>query len=145
MFSYLHVSMYFLADADDNHDCWDVCSLYLSKVNHTASGTRCQSWHAQVPHRHYYQSDEWFPFEGLGAVENYCRDPEGGWWKPWCFTEDPDVRWEQCDIPLCNSTYYMYMNHTLIEKYLPSVDQLANRHSISTSVLPFHTSGCGAV
>ena len=32
---------------------------------------------------------------------NYCRNPEGRGTKPWCYTTDPQVRWEYCDIPVC--------------------------------------------
>ena len=86
----------------------------------TASGIRCQSWHAQSPHEHYYQTDDWFPYEGLNAAENHCRDPNGGMWKPWCFTEDPDVRWEQCDIKLCNSMCaFQTLNEMQIIEALP--------------------------
>jgi hypothetical protein len=31
---------------------------------------------------------------------NYCRNPDGEP-RPWCFTTDPNRRWELCDIPRC--------------------------------------------
>ena len=62
---------------------------YHGKQNATESGRTCQMWSSQIPHSHYWKG------EG-----NYCRNPDGEP-KPWCYTTDPDVRFEMCDIPLC--------------------------------------------
>ena len=97
--------VHFPCAADADEDCWDVCGSYMGRINRTGSGRRCQAWRDQSPHQHYYQTDDWFPGEGLDGVENYCRDPETGWWKPWCFSVDPNIRWEICTVPLCNSMY----------------------------------------
>ena len=38
---------------------------------------------------------------------NYCRNVQSnpecdeGW--PWCFTTDPDTRWDYCEIPKCSA------------------------------------------
>ena len=32
---------------------------------------------------------------------NYCHNPEGCNRCPWCYTMDPNVRWEYCDVLLC--------------------------------------------
>lgn len=40
------------------------------------------------------------------AQENYCRNIDGER-RPWCYTTDPNRRWEICDVPDCgeiNST-----------------------------------------
>lgn len=34
---------------------------------------------------------------------NYCRNPDGEP-RPWCFTTDPNKRWEFCDIPRCGKS-----------------------------------------
>lgn len=39
-----------------------------------------------------------FPEQGLDA--NYCRNPDNSE-KPWCFTIDPNLWWEYCDISVC--------------------------------------------
>ena len=90
----------------NTQDCWDVCGLYLGRINHTVSGRRCQHWRSQSPHPHGYYTDGWFPLEGVDNAENYCRVPGGGPWLPWCYTISAKVEWERCDISLCNSTYH---------------------------------------
>ena len=32
--------------------------------------------------------------------ENFCRNPTTDQ-KPWCYTTDPNKRWEFCDLPVC--------------------------------------------
>lgn len=32
---------------------------------------------------------------------NFCRNPEGRGTRPWCYTTDPNKRWEYCTINLC--------------------------------------------
>ena len=41
---------------------------------------------------------------------NFCRNPDGEPKGPWCYTTDPDERWEYCDIPGCDlSGEWCYM------------------------------------
>uniref|UniRef100_K1QHT7 Plasminogen n=1 Tax=Magallana gigas TaxID=29159 RepID=K1QHT7_MAGGI len=56
----------------------------------TYTGKTCQRWDSQTPHSHSYQNNP----------ENYCRNPSNhnG---TWCYTTDPDSRWEDCDVPKC--------------------------------------------
>ena len=43
----------------------------------------------------------------LEDQNNYCRNVQSnpecdeGW--PWCFTTDPDKRWDYCEIPKCSA------------------------------------------
>lgn len=39
-----------------------------------------------------------YPDKGLD--DNYCRNPDGHH-RPWCFTMDPNTRWEYCNIKVC--------------------------------------------
>ena len=32
---------------------------------------------------------------------NFCRNPDGGV-RVWCYTTDPEMRWEFCDVPFCD-------------------------------------------
>lgn len=34
--------------------------------------------------------------------ENFCRNPNNDPGGPWCYTTDPNVRAEECGIPLCS-------------------------------------------
>lgn len=63
---------------------------YTGKVNVTQSGRTCQAWILQTPHNHPYTS----------LPENYCRNP-GVTPNPWCYTTDPNKRWDYCVIPYC--------------------------------------------
>ena len=40
----------------------------------------------------------------LGSVglNNYCRNPDNSAGGPWCYTTDPNTRWEYCDVPKCS-------------------------------------------
>ncbi|XP_076102523.1 uncharacterized protein LOC143071810 isoform X1 [Mytilus galloprovincialis] len=67
--------------------------LYFGTMKQTKDGIECQSWSAQTPHSHKY-----------GYLEdqgNYCRNPDQDENGPWCFTTDPDIQWQSCDIPHC--------------------------------------------
>jgi len=37
-------------------------------------------------------------------AENYCRNHDEKYKTPWCYTTDPNVRWEECPIRRCRST-----------------------------------------
>ena len=34
---------------------------------------------------------------------NYCRNPDNDPEGPWCYTTNPEVRWEKCNIRWCRS------------------------------------------
>lgn len=56
----------------------------------------------QEPH-HHNRPPQVFP-EVLNS-ENYCRNAGGEEPVPWCYTMDPRVRWQHCDIPLCGKCF----------------------------------------
>lgn len=72
---------------------------YVGNVAVTVSGNTCQRWSEQTPHKHN-RTPENFPCKNLD--ENYCRNPDGET-APWCYTTNPEVRWEYCQIPSCDS------------------------------------------
>lgn len=75
---------------------------YQGTVNVTESGKACQAWESQYPHQHTRPP---LVFPEVQNSSNYCRNAGGEEQGPWCYTMDPEVRWELCDIPLCaNST-----------------------------------------
>ena len=74
---------------------------YRGDVSVTRSGIACQSWSSQCPHRHW-RTPETYP--ELAETSNSCRNPGGqGPEGPWCYTTDPNVRWEYCDVAKCRT------------------------------------------
>ncbi|XP_072180932.1 plasminogen-like [Diadema setosum] len=75
---------------------------YRGTVNKTRNGTTCQKWTSQTPHNHQQLQEH--PTKGLGD-HNFCRNPDGGNWA-WCYTTDPLVNYEYCEIgsaqPTCD-------------------------------------------
>ena len=69
----------------------------------TKTGKPCQSWTSQLPHAHYNTNPIDFPDHNLVDAQNYCRNPYGLLSAPWCYTTDPNSRWEFCDVPPCDS------------------------------------------
>ncbi|KAL0267927.1 UNVERIFIED_CONTAM: hypothetical protein PYX00_010058 [Menopon gallinae] len=86
------------------YDCIkDRGRYYQGTVNQTEKGLPCQKWDSHEPHSHYFRPPDVFP--EVQQAENYCRNAGGEEPMPWCYTMDPSVRWQHCDIPVCeNST-----------------------------------------
>ncbi|KAJ7417531.1 Muscle, skeletal receptor tyrosine protein kinase [Willisornis vidua] len=72
--------------------------FYQGWVNVTVSGIPCQKWSDQAPHFHR-RTPQVFP--ELFDAENYCRNPGGENERPWCYTKDPAVIWEYCNVSPC--------------------------------------------
>jgi len=88
----------------DNGDCFhshDECyrrsdgADYRGTVSTTATGMECQMWSEQTPNQHT-KTHANYPRSGLGG-HNFCRNPDGEP-KPWCYTMDPEGRWDLCDV-----------------------------------------------
>ncbi|XP_076872226.1 plasminogen-like, partial [Brachyhypopomus gauderio] len=77
-------------------------SSYRGTVAVTESGKTCQTWASQYPHEHS-RTPEKFPCRGL--EKNYCRNPDNER-RLWCYTTDPETRWEYCAIPSCDTDCY---------------------------------------
>ncbi|XP_071476490.1 uncharacterized protein [Diadema antillarum] len=71
-------------------------SSYRGTVDRTISGRTCQMWTAQEPHEHT-RTPSRYPTSGLGA-HNYCRNVGGTSFTAWCYTTDPEKRWEYCPV-----------------------------------------------
>ena len=83
-------------------DCYtedDLGIHYNGTLNVTDSGRTCQAWDSNTPHFHPLTSLHRYYLED----HNYCRNPEGRGKQPWCYTMDPSVRWEYCNVPHCSS------------------------------------------
>lgn len=57
-----------------------------------ASSPRCNSISVHL---------RWTPTATNGLELNYCRNPDGDRIGPWCYTTDPERRYESCNIPQC--------------------------------------------
>ncbi|EPY23798.1 hypothetical protein STCU_07452 [Strigomonas culicis] len=77
------VEGYLIADGRD----------YRGVVNVTVSGYGCQKWTSQTPWTHDTEIDA---AAGIGD-HNYCRNPSGAS-GPMCYTTNPSVRYERCDV-----------------------------------------------
>ncbi|KAM7429289.1 hypothetical protein ABFA07_019837 [Porites harrisoni] len=87
-------------DETKSTDCYYGIGVgYRGNVNITCSGRPCQPWASQCPHRHWR-----FPEDVVDGQNdsNMCRNPDASAPDgPWCYTADPKVRWEYCNISRC--------------------------------------------
>jgi len=75
---------------------------YEGNVATTVSGRTCQAWSSHYPHQHVYNLDSMYPDGSVAAAGNKCRNPAYDYFDGvWCFTTDPNLRWELCDVPFC--------------------------------------------
>lgn len=81
---------------------------YRGDIAVTMSGKTCLAWVDQSTHQHPITPLDRPELEG----HNKCRNPDGRGLSPWCYTTDPEVRWEYCDVPPCSTTplpLYVYL------------------------------------
>jgi len=93
--------------------CADVCfcpecretpggHTYEGDLATTVSGRTCQTWSVNYPHQHGYNLDSMYPDGSVVAAGNKCRNPASDYFDGvWCYTTDPNLRWELCHVPLC--------------------------------------------
>lgn len=62
-----------------------------SRCETTEGGLTCQNWASDTPHKHNFHD---------AGPENYCRNPDKEK-KAWCYTTDPDKRWDFCNLNKC--------------------------------------------
>ena len=83
---------------------------YRGTKSVTRSGKTCQRWDMHTPHEHAADDD---PAEFgeifMADVWNYCRSPYPNLGLM-CFTIDPNVRWEECDVPMCGKLNISFIN-----------------------------------
>jgi hypothetical protein len=72
---------------------------YRGDVALTISGLTCQAWDSQAPHGHSLTPDD---VPNAGLESNCCRNPDEED-AAWCYTTDPNVRWELCAAPTCDA------------------------------------------
>jgi len=68
-------------------------AAYRGSQTKTVSGRVCQNWASQTPHEHGNRPSK-HPKSDLRS--NFCRNPDGEK-TIWCYTTDPNMRWEYCE------------------------------------------------
>ncbi|XP_071405510.1 plasminogen-like isoform X2 [Pithys albifrons albifrons] len=71
---------------------------YRGTEARTWKGILCQKWAEKIPHKTNYTPEK---YPNAGLEENYCRNPDGDERGPWCYTTDPAIRYDYCNIPDC--------------------------------------------
>ncbi|CAG2228904.1 PLG [Mytilus edulis] len=67
---------------------------YKGLKNVTVTGIQCKKWTSNWPTESLFK-------EYVGDQENYCRNPDFTSGGPWCYTMDPTIRWQYCDVQYC--------------------------------------------
>jgi uncharacterized protein YegL len=75
---------------------------YIGCQSVTVSGKQCQKWTEKFPQKHKFVGKAKKARSNLGD-NSFCRNPDGSE-TIWCYTTDPNTRWEPC-APR-NSTVY---------------------------------------
>ena len=87
---------------------------YNGTISQTYTGKTCQAWTAQFPHPHTNNHAFMFPDDTMADAQNYCRNPGAVKDHPWCFTTDPAVQWEFCDVHWCDSGEICFLYYKTI-------------------------------
>uniref|UniRef100_A0A1A8ERY4 Macrophage stimulating 1 (Hepatocyte growth factor-like) n=1 Tax=Nothobranchius korthausae TaxID=1143690 RepID=A0A1A8ERY4_9TELE len=68
----------------------------------------------------------WTPTGTNGLELNYCRNPDGDRIGPWCYTTDPERRYESCNTPQCKDEHIYqpekYPDKSLDDNYCRNPD-----------------------
>ncbi|XP_035699693.1 uncharacterized protein LOC118432265 [Branchiostoma floridae] len=75
---------------------------YRGEAGITWSGTACQAWSSQTPHKHSFNPAT---YPNLGLDNNYCRNPDMSS-RPWCYTTDPKKMRDNCIVSKCTGPAY---------------------------------------
>ena len=76
-------------------------SDYVGTISSTVTERECQRWDDQAPHQHAFTDPSVYSDTSVPDAHNFCRnlddDPNG----PLCFSNDPNIRRQTCNVPLC--------------------------------------------
>ena len=88
-------------EPEEPDSCWDDMQKdYRGEIAVTVSGFECMNWREQSPHAHS-RTEANYPNTGLGD-HNFCRNPDNEPGGTWCYTTNPDQRWDYCPVPKCS-------------------------------------------
>ena len=87
---------------------WEYCNCspsagnrHVSSCSKTITGRNCQYWNQNYPHRPNYSPSP--------SNNNICANPDQDPKGPWCYTTDPNQRYEHCQ-PSCAQSVPMAFN-----------------------------------
>ncbi|KAM9326911.1 hepatocyte growth factor-like protein isoform 2-T2 [Gastrophryne carolinensis] len=104
---------------------------YRGSLDRTDSGRECQRWDLQSPHAHKYNPLK-YPDKHLD--DNYCRNPDSSE-RPWCYTTDPAVEREYCNIVKCKKQ--RLVNPPIISHcFMGRGEGYRGKTSVTTSGIP---------
>jgi len=95
--------------AGDGNICWQPLSDVYDAVEYTGTQSRsnggydCANWNDESVHEHKFKAGD----------HNYCRNPDGGADGPWCYTTDPDTKWDLCPVDQCQTSANEFTNAQL--------------------------------
>jgi len=93
-----HRGMGGIFDEDPSSCCTTKkCTSYYGGKHLTKSGKTCQRWDSQEPHKHSIRLSS--------SYNNHCFNPNLAA-TVWCYTTDPDKRWEYCAVRKCTKSDY---------------------------------------
>lgn len=75
---------------------------YRGTASRTDTGVECGPWSLQV----FYRTAD-YP-EVIGG-HNFCRNPGGRESRPWCFTNDQEMKRQLCDVPKCSEFFQLLL------------------------------------
>ncbi|KAK7475704.1 hypothetical protein BaRGS_00033075 [Batillaria attramentaria] len=74
---------------------------YKGGINFTSSGRTCLRWDS--PDTTNISASK-FPDATIRQAGNKCRNPSDVRYRPWCFFNTTDPKWEYCHVPLCDDS-----------------------------------------
>ncbi|XP_062608390.1 uncharacterized protein LOC134270216 [Saccostrea cucullata] len=107
-------------------DCYEKGEDYLGNASTTFTGLTCQRWDVQTPHEHDYT-------DHALADGNFCRIINDE--RPWCYTEDRDIRWEYCMVPDCESIRILQELRIGIPAQTTDIPEKTTRQALSTKTV----------
>ena len=93
----------------DGNICWQPLSDVYDAVEYSGTQSRsnggyeCANWNDERVHEHAFKAGD----------HNYCRNPDGGADGPWCYTTDPDTKWDLCPVDQCQTSANEFTNAQL--------------------------------
>ena len=76
---------------------------YTGTQSRSNGDYECANWNDESVHEHTFKAGN----------HNYCRNPDGGADGPWCYTTDPDTKWDLCPVRQCKTSANEFTNAQL--------------------------------